>query len=228
MPYTEAKEHSPGHLHRLFVDPYSAFDNATTERLLHLRVAMEELLGVPLRRGQLVLRVIHGWENGGCDPEDLTHADHPIGAFDELRRAEAGYQQALEQLSPWPGRAGELLAAPLAHAIQAAEAQGASLDEQIRQAPSRWPSFTDGLWLYTLFKVYHRLTYGEDDSYRVGRVHPPSGEQEIHEFHLEEGEFAVIRPAEATAAEHLLVLHPSQLTPVINLLEQTEIRRAAP
>jgi hypothetical protein len=228
MPYTEAKEHSPGHLHRLFVDPYSAFDNATTERLLHLRVAMEELLGVPLRRGQLVLRVIHGWENGGCDPEDLTHADHPVGAFDELRRAEASYQQALEQLSPWPGRTGELLAAPLAHAIQAAEAQGASLDEQVRQAPSRWPSFKDGLWLYTLFKMYHRLTYGEDDPYRVSRIHQPSGESEIHEFHLEEGEFAVIRPAEATAGEHLLVLHPSQLTPVIDLLEQTESRRAAP
>lgn len=219
MPYTEAKEHSPGHLHRIFVEPYSAFDNTTTERLLHLRVAMEELIGKPLDEGLLVLRVIHGWENGGCDPEDLVHADYPARSIEELRAVEVHHQRALEQLAPWPGSAGELLAAPLSSALRAAEASEGPLDEETRSTPSRWPTFKDGLWLYTLFKMYHRLTYGEDDAYRVSRVRLPQGEHEIHEFHLEEGEFAVVRPADDGSGHHHLVLHPSQLPSVITLLE---------
>ena len=221
MPYTEAKEHAPGQLHGIFIDPYGAFDNTTTERLLHLRVAMEALIGRPLTEGTLILRVIHGWENGGCDPAELRHSDYPIASLEELHDIETRYRHALEQLAPWPGTAGELLAAPLAEAIRGAEAEGLSLDQVTRQTPSRWPAFRHGLWLYTLFKVYHRLTYGEDDPYRTSRVRLPEGEREAHEFHLEEGEFAVIAPADGTHGEHLLVLHPSQLAPVLALLEET-------
>ncbi|MBE0489536.1 MAG: hypothetical protein IBX53_10695 [Halomonas sp.] len=221
MPYTEAKEHAPGQLHGIFVDPYSAFDNMTTERLLHLRVAMQALIGRPLAGRQLILRVIHGWENGGCDPVELRHSDYPIATLEELRDIEALHRRALEELTPWPGTAGDLLAAPLAEAIRVAEAEGLTLDQQTRQTPSRWPGFRGGLWLYTLFKAYHRLTYGEDDSYRASRISLPAGERELHEFHLEEGEFAVITPADAASGEHLLVLHPSQLAPVLALLGET-------
>lgn len=220
MPYTEAKEHAPGRLHGIFVDPYSAFDNMTTERLLHLRVAMQALIGRPLAGGKLILRVIHGWENGGCDPTELRHTDYPIASLEELRDIEALHRRALVELTPWPGTAGELLAAPLAEAIRTAESQGLALDQETRQTPSRWPAFRHGLWLYTLFKAYHRLTYGEDDPYRASRVRLPAGEREVHEFHLEEGEFAVIAPADGAPGEHLLVLHPSQLAPVLALLEE--------
>lgn len=221
MTYIEAKEHAPGHLHEIFVDPYSAFDNATTERLLHLRVAMGALIGRPLTEGRLCLRVMHGWENGGCDPEALRNSDHIVGSLDELHSVEALYRCALERQASWPGEAGELLARPLAEAIRAAEEEGLTLDAASCQTPSRWPAFRHGLWLYTLFKVYHRLTYGEDDSYRACRLHLPAGEREVHEFHLEEGEFAVIAPVSGASADHLLVLHPSQLAPVLTLLEES-------
>lgn len=222
MPYTEAKEHAPGQLHEIFVDPYSAFDNTTTERLLHLRLAMEALIGRPLTEKRLCLRVIHGWENGGCDPEALSHSDHSIGSMEALGSVEVRYRQALEQQTPWPGQAGDLLARPLEEAIRDAKAEGLTLDEETCQTPSRWPAFRHGLMLYTLFKVYHRLTYGEDDPYRACRLHVPAGEQEVHEFHLEEGEFAVITPVHGASGDHLLILHPSQLSPVLSLLEGSQ------
>ncbi|WP_404298332.1 hypothetical protein [Halomonas sp.] len=222
MPYYEAKEHAPGQLHEIFVDPYSAFDNTTTERLLHLMVAMEALIGRPLAEGQLCLRIIHGWENGGCDPEALWHSDHNVGSLDDMRSVELRFLPALDRQAPWPGEAGELLARPLEDAIRDAEAEGLTLDEGTRQTPSRWPAFRHGLRLYTLFKVYHRLTYGEDDPYRACRLHSPLGEQEVHEFHLEEGEFAVMTPVHGASGDHLLILHPSQLAPVLSLLEGSQ------
>lgn len=183
---------------------------------------MEALIGRPLTEKRLCLRVIHGWENGGCDPEALSHSDHSIGSLEELRRVEARYRQALEQQTRWPGEAGELLARPLEKAIRDAKAEGLTLDEGTCQTPSRWPAFRHGLRLYTLFKVYHRLIYGEDDPYRACRLHKPAGEQEVHEFHLEEGEFAVITPMHGASSDHLLILHPSQLFPVLSLLEGSQ------
>ena len=77
--------------------------------------------------------------------------------------------------------------------------------------------------LYTLFKMYHRLIYGEDDTYRCSQCMTPLGLREIHEFHLEEGEFALlVPPAQDFMNEHsLLVLHESQLGPIEQLLEES-------
>mgnify|MGYP005755205679 FL=1 len=69
------------------------------------------------------------------------------------------------------------------------------------------------------FKVYHRLTYGEDDTYRSIQCRTPEGPREIHEFHLEEGEFAVVRPSQDAPGDSVMVLHVSQLEPVRRLLE---------
>jgi hypothetical protein len=79
------------------------------------------------------------------------------------------------------------------------------------------------LALYTLFKMYHRLIYGEDDTYRCTQCVTPLGMREIHEFHLEEGEFALlVPPAEHFMGEEsLLVLHESQLGPIEQLLEES-------
>jgi len=62
-----------------------------------------------------------------------------------------------------------------------------------------------------------RLTYGEDDSYRAIHCLTPQGLRETHEFHLEEGESAVIVPAESESSDSVLVLHESQLAPVLQL-----------
>jgi hypothetical protein len=219
MTFSEAKEHAPGRLHQIFADPYSAFDNLVTERQLHLRVAVQALIGDPLAKGRLTLRVIHGWENGGFEPEDLAHSDHPIASPEMLEPVRTRYQQALAEASPLPHDEATLLSGPLAEAIAAAEAKGETLDEETRTIPARWPAFENGLSLYTLFKVYHRLTYGEDDRYRSVRCETPQGPREVHEFHLEEGEFAVIRPADGTPGNTILALHVSQLEPVLDLLE---------
>ncbi|MCC5881754.1 MAG: hypothetical protein JJU25_03835 [Halomonas sp.] len=219
MSFSEAKEHAPGHLHHIFADPYSAFDNLNVERQLHLRVALQALVCRPLASGQLTLRVIHGWENGGFEPADLFHSDHPITSLDDFEQVRALYQRALENIAPPPRDDASLLAGPLADAIADAEAKGETLDQETRTIPARWPGFDHGLTLYTFFKVYHRLTYGEDDSYRSIHCNTPQGPREIHEFHLEEGEFAVVRPTDDATGVSVLVLHDSQLEPVLMLLE---------
>lgn len=219
MPFSEAKEHAPGHLHHIFADPYSAFDNLAIERQLHLRVALQALACEPLANGRLTLRVIHGWENGGFEPADLAHSDHRIASFDDLDRVRLHYQQAFEKAAPLPRDEASLLAEPLADAIASAEAKGMTLDEETRTIPARWPAFDQGLTLYTFFKVYHRLTYGEDDAYRSIHCQTAQGLREIHEFHLEEGEFAVVRPVADEPGDSVLVLHVSQLEPVHMLLE---------
>lgn len=219
MPFSEAKEHAPGRLHHIFADPYSAFDNLVIERQLHLRVALQALACEPLASGRLTLRVIHGWENGGFEPADLAHSDHRIASLDELDRVRHHYQAAFEKAAPLPRDEASLLAEPLAKAIAGAEAKGMRLDEETRTIPARWPAFDHGLTLYTFFKVYHRLTYGEDDAYRSIHCRTAQGPREIHEFHLEEGEFAVVRPIDAEPGDSVLVLHVSQLEPVQRLLE---------
>ncbi|RAH37682.1 MULTISPECIES: hypothetical protein [unclassified Halomonas] len=224
MPFTEAKEHAPGCLHRIFAEPYAAFDNGVPERQLHLRIALQALLEAPMREGRLTLRVIHGWENGGCAPEDLRHGDHALGKTADLRAIAERYQQALDRLAPLPGEADSLLAEPLASAIAGAEADGLEVDSETRDNPARWPAFPRGLSLYTFFKVYHRLTYGEDEAYRSIRCNTPEGSREIHEFHLEEGEFAIVRPAADEPGECVLVLHVGQLEPLSELLEMAHIR----
>ena len=218
MPFNEAKEHAPGRLHAIFADPYSAFDNEVIERLLHLRVAMKALVLAPMTNGSLTLRVIHGWENGGFEPADLRHSDHPIGSLGAMQQVADSYRQAFQAQHPLPYDAASLLATPLEEAITRAEAGGAVLDEATRTIPARWPAFPQGLYLYTFFKVYHRLTYGEDDSYRSIHCETPEGPREIHEFHLEEGEFAVVAPVEGESGKTVLILHESQLEPVLQLL----------
>ncbi|UYG02956.1 hypothetical protein OCT51_17440 [Halomonas sp. LR3S48] len=219
MSFSEAKEHAPGHLHQIFADPYSAFDNLAIERQLHLRVALQALVCEPMASGRLTLRVIHGWENGGFEPADLAHGDYRIASLDDLARVSAEHQQAIDNAAPLPRDNASLLAKPLADAIAAAEAKGPLLDEETRTIPARWPAFDQGLTLYTFFKVYHRLTYGEDDAYRSIHCRTPEGPREIHEFHLEEGEFAVIRPTDDAPGDSVLALHVSQLEPVRMLLE---------
>lgn len=220
MPFTEAKEHAPGRLHEIFAEPYTAFDNMTIERLLHLRVAVTELMGRPLHQGRLILRIIHGWENGGCTPEALRHHDYRLTSLDCLRTLQADLHENLEGHTENPG---ELLARPLLDAIGRTAKNGIDVDEETRRTPSCWPSFTGGLWLYTLFKVYHRLIYGEDDPYRAIQLQLPNGEREVHEFHLEEGEFAIISPIGNRDDDSLLLLHPSQLPPVLMLLENSQL-----
>ncbi|MDR5906575.1 hypothetical protein [Franzmannia qiaohouensis] len=221
MPYTEAKEHIPGRLHALFAEPYSAFDNQAMERQLHLVVALKVLLEAPLRQERLMLRVIHGWENGSAEPAALAHSEHRVGSMADVAAVADRYRQATEQGDEFPGSAGSLLAAPLAEAIAAAERQGQSIDDETRNNPVHWPAFPHGLSLYTFFKVYHRLTYGEDDPYRVSRCNTPQGMREIHEFHLEEGEFVVATPPlDAEEGDTLVILHESQLAPVLALMEE--------
>nr|WP_089714098.1 hypothetical protein [Halomonas daqiaonensis] len=222
MPYTEAKEHVPGRLHAIFIDPYSAFENAATERLLHLRVATQALVLAPMRDARLVLRVIHGWANGSFEPSELCHSDHRLGSLAEFCRVADDYQNAFENLKPLPRDAASLLAEPLERAIAAAEANGQALEEETCTIPARWPAFPQGLTLYTFFKVYHRLTYGEDDTYRSVLCQTADGPREIHEFHLEEGECAVVAPREGEIGDSVLILHESQLRPILRLMEESQ------
>src|SRR5690554_4471595 len=102
MSFNEVKEHAPGRLHQIFADPYTAFDNQISERQLHLRVALQELVCKPLANRQLTLRVIHGWENGGFEPADLAHSDHSITSWDALAQVSMHYQQAIQNAAPLP------------------------------------------------------------------------------------------------------------------------------
>lgn len=219
MSFNEVKEHAPGRLHQIFADPYTAFDNHISERQLHLRVALQELIYAPLANGRLTLRVIYGWENGGFESADLAHCDHHIASLDALEQVRQHYRQALASDAPLPRDEPSLLIAPLAEAIATTEAKGEVPDAETRITPSRWPDLKDGLLLYTFFKVYHRLTYGEDDSYRSIQYQTPEGDREIHEFHIEEGDFAVGQPADDTPGESILLLHVSQLESVLKLLQ---------
>ncbi|MFP3341379.1 hypothetical protein R0J87_02580 [Halomonas sp. SIMBA_159] len=219
MSYSEAKEHTPGRLHELFADPYRAFENDTDERQLHIRIMLHTLLARPMQRGQVTLRVIHGWENGGFEPADLQHADFPLRSLEDFDIAVDRFAKAAQQNAPLPADDTAILAAPLAHAIADAQAEGKSLTDEIREIPARWPAFEGGLALYTLFKMYHRLVYGEDDTYRCSQCDTPHGPREIHEFHMEEGEFALLAPInEQPEAPYLVVLHESQLGPIKQLL----------
>nr|WP_163502202.1 hypothetical protein [Halomonas socia] len=221
MPYTEAQEHAPGRLHTLFAEPYSAFDNQAMERQLHLVVALKALFEAPLRKGRLILRVIHGWENGSAEPAALAHSEHRIDTLADAQAVAEHYRRATEQGDQLPSSTDSLLATPLAKAIAAAETQGQPVEEETRHNPVHWPEFAGGLSLYTFFKVYHRLTYGEDESYRASRCDTPQGMREIHEFHLEEGEFAIATPAtDAEGGDTLLILHESQLETVLTLMEE--------
>ena len=222
MTYSEAKEHTPGRLHELFADPYRAFENDTDERQLHIRVMLHTLLARPMQRGQVTLRVIHGWENGGFEPSDLQHADYALHSLDDYHTAVERFTTATRQNEPLPADNTSILAAPLADAITDAEAEGQTLTDDIVETPARWPAFNGGLALYTLFKMYHRLVYGEDDSYRYSQCNTPHGPREIHEFHMEEGEFALLAPiSEQHDAPYLLVLHESQLAPIEQLLNDS-------
>ena len=217
MTYSEAKEHTPGRLHELFADPYR-----TDERQLHIRVMLHTLLARPMQRGQVTLRVIHGWENGGFEPSDLQHADYALHSLDDYHTAVERFTTATRQNEPLPADNTSILAAPLADAITDAEAEGQTLTDDIVETPARWPAFNGGLALYTLFKMYHRLVYGEDDSYRCSQCNTPHGPREIHEFHMEEGEFALLAPiSEQHDAPYLLVLHESQLAPIEQLLNDS-------
>lgn len=217
--FNEAREHAEGRLHYVFADPYSAFDNLVTERQLHLRVALQELVGEPLANNRLTLRIIHGWENGSFEPAELAHCDHPLASLNDLEQVCLRYQEILQNDAPLPSDEPLLLAAPLAEAINIAEASEQNIDAETRAVPARWPTFDGGLLLYTFFKVYHRLTYGEDDRYRSIHCETQQGPREIHEFHIEEGDFAVIRPAADAAGDSILLLHVSQLDPMRQLLE---------
>ncbi len=224
MLYTAAKEHAEGRLHQIFAMPYKAFDNDVPERNLHLRVALEALLGKPLREGRLTLQVIYGWENGSFAPADLHHSDHALGSADDITRLLVRYKDTQETPAPRPDAAATLLSEPLEKAIADAERTGQTIDNETRRIPARWPTFPQGLSLYTFFKVYHRLTYGEDESYRSIRCLTAAGQREIHEFHLEEGEFAVVTPQQdAPAGEVKLVLHVGQVEPVMALLDKCAI-----
>ena len=223
MNQNEAKEHTPGRLHELFADPYRAFENDTDERQLHIRIMLHMLLARPMKRGQMTLRVIHGWENGGFEPEDLQHVDYSLGGVPDFKRAVQDFEHASKHNTPLPADKNAILAAPLDDAIADAEAEGQDLTTDIRDTPARWPAFGGGLALYTLFKMYHRLIYGEDDTYRCTQCMTPLGMREIHEFHLEEGEFALLVPSADNfmLEESLLVLHESQLGPIEQLLEES-------
>ncbi|WP_227368841.1 hypothetical protein [Halomonas sp. M20] len=223
MPFNEAKEHAPGRLHTVFADPYTAFDNSVTERRLHLNIAIEALLGQAMADSQLTLDVVHGWENGECDPGDLQHSSHRFDSLDDLRQVAERYRKAVEAQEALPQDATSLIAEPLAKAIAETVANGQALDEESRTIPARWPAFANGLILYTYFKMYHRLTYGEDDPYRSIRCETVDGLREIHEFHVEEGRFAVLLPAEDATFDTVLTLHESQLEPVLQLFEKFQI-----
>lgn len=223
MSLNEAKEHTPGRLNELFADPYQAFKNDTDERQLHIRIMLHMLLARPMERGQMTLRVIYGWENGSFEPADLQHVDYTLNNVDDFKRAVKAFEDASKHNTPLPFDDSAILATPLANAIAEAEAEGQDLTSDIRNTPARWPAFEGGLALYTLFKMYHRLIYGEDDNYRCSQCVTPLGLREIHEFHLEEGEFALLVPpaADFKTGHSLLVLHESQLDPIEQLLEES-------
>jgi hypothetical protein len=223
MSFNEAKEHTPGRLNELFADPYRAFENDTSERQLHIRIMLHTLLVRPMTQGQMTLRVIHGWENGGFEPEDLQHADYLLSGVPDFKRAVQDFEHASKHNKPLPADKTAILATPLTDAIADAEAEGQDLTNDIRDIPARWPAFEGGLALYTLFKMYHRLIYSEDDNYRCSQCMTPLGMREIHEFHLEEGEFALLVPPAPNfmSEPSLLVLHESQLGPIEQLLEES-------
>ncbi|MFW6259039.1 MAG: hypothetical protein ACOC26_06050, partial [Halochromatium sp.] len=166
MTYQEAREHVHGRLHEIFAAPYEAFTNDSIERLLHIHIMLHLLVVRPMKRRHLILRVIHGWENGSFAPEELQHIDYPLHSFDDFQRVRMTFQQARERQEPLPSHGNSLLAEPLDAAIAAAEAAGQRIDQETRAIPARWPSFPGGLSLYTLFKMYNRLVYREDDAYR--------------------------------------------------------------
>ena len=220
MNYTEAKEHAEGRLHQIFAMPYEAFDNDVPERKLHLRVALQALLGEALREERLSMQVLHGWENGACAAADLHHHEHKLRGENDIAGSLALYRDALANLTPLPIDTGSLLAEPLASAIASAEQNGATIDAETRESPARWPEFPNGLALYTFFKVYHRLIYGEDDAYRSICCKTAAGLREIHEFHLEEGEFRSGHAATRCPGRRseTAILHVSQVEPVLALL----------
>ncbi|MGS2744334.1 hypothetical protein ACU6TU_12195 [Halomonas sp. LS-001] len=223
MRYNEAKEHTPGRLHNLFADPYHAFDNESHERQLHIRVMLHQLAVIPMQRGLLTLRVIHGWQNGGYDPSELQYAEYPLNTLADLKRVSTLFNADAKHANTFPCTDNSLLAAPLDTVIANALADGQKLDQDIRLRPAHWPEFNGGLTLYTLFKMYHRLVYSEDDAYRSSQCRTPAGIREIHEFHLEEGEFAFLTPPDRhfTQEASILVMHESQLEPFEHLLTET-------
>ncbi|MBY5923833.1 MULTISPECIES: hypothetical protein [unclassified Halomonas] len=182
MPYSEAKEHAPCRLHRLFTSPYTAFDNQANERQLHLLLALQTLLFGPLEQGRLTLRLLDGWQNGDCQPHTLVYQDIDIRRPEDLATASPAM--------PWR----PLLSTTLEESLSQALEDDVALPDDIRHTPARWPAFAGGLSLYTRYKVCHRLIYGEDDSYRSIRCETPAGLREIHEFHLQEGDFAISLP----------------------------------
>lgn len=124
MSYDEAKEHTSGRLNELFADPYRAFENDTDERQLHIRIMLHMLLARPMTRGQVTLRVIHGWENGSFEPEDLQHRDYAIHSVADFKRAVQDFVNASKLNTPLPADNDDILATPLADAIAEAEADG--------------------------------------------------------------------------------------------------------
>lgn len=223
MRYNEAKEHTLGRLHNLFVDPYHAFDNESHERKLHIRVMLYQLAVIPMQRHLLTLRVIHGWQNGGYDPSDLKYAEYPLNALADLQHVSTLFNSIAKHSNTFPSTDNTLLATALDNMMANAQADGETLDQNVRFHPARWPEFTGGLTLYTLFKMYHRLIYSEDDAYRSSQCRTSSGIREIHEFHLEEGEFAFLTPPDNqfTQKASILIMHESQLEPFEKLLTET-------
>lgn len=217
----EGREHVQGRLHEIFAEPYQAFANDCVERLLHIHIMLHVLVVRPMSRGHLVLRVIHGWENGGFAPEDLKHIDYPLLGFADYQRVCDVFQAARDRQEPLPCNDSSLLVDPVDAAIAKAEANGQRISDETRSTPSRWAEFPGGLSLYTFFKVYNRLVYGEDDAYRSSWLTTAEGPREIHEFHLEEGEFAIcIPPGPRTQTENtLMIMHESELSPFAELFE---------
>lgn len=228
MHYFEAKEHTPGRLHTLFADPYCAFKNDTDERQLHIRIMLHTLLALPMHHARATLRVIHGWENGGFEPSDLKHKDFPLASLDDFHRVVNEVSSNPQEHETSLSASTPLLSAPLASVFASAEADGIIVSDTQRSTPARWPALKGGLAIYTLFKMYHRLVYGEDDNYRCSQCETPDGLRELHEFHLEEGEFALLVPhivphnsKTPTAAPTILVMHASQLGPIGQLLKRS-------
>ncbi|MGM0833479.1 hypothetical protein K1Y77_12260 [Halomonas qaidamensis] len=221
MQHFEAKEHTPGRLHTLFADPYRAFDNDTDERQLHIRVMLHILFAQPLQQSPMTLRVIHGWENGSFEPSELKHIDYPLTSLEDLHRVTNEFSQASQQRQPLPAEDTSLLTAPLAKLF--AQAEGRIITEATRNIPARWPALPGGLAIYTLFKMYHRLVYGEDDNYRCSQCETPEGLQELHEFHIEEGEFALLTPPAhyKKIVPTMLILHAGQLGPIEQLIRES-------
>jgi len=217
----EAREHVQGRLHEIFAEPYQAFSNDCIERLLHIHIMLHVLVVRPMNRGHLVLRVIHGWENGGFAPEDLQYIDYPLNSFVDYQQICETFETARNNQEPLPTLGNSLLLEPLNAAIARAEANGRQIDDETRATPARWADFPGGLSLYTLFKVYNRLVYGEDDAYRSSQLTADDGYREIHEFHLEEGEFAIVIPPgpQHQTENTLMVMHESELSPFASIFE---------